>query len=90
MKIETLLSFCHFRKIEGIPIIEVLKRSMELVFTNKSWNRTIGSDTNEENTYKKDVIYRFLNSGKYHWEQLVALLSVQVITIIDCSCQHLI
>lgn len=83
MKMDALLPVCKFRKIEGIPSIVVLKKCIELVFTNKSWNRTVTMDKGQENSYKKDVVYRFLNSGKFYWEGLLEFLSVQAITIIS-------
>jgi len=80
---ESFLPECNIRKMEGIPGLEVIKKCLELVFTHKSWNRTVKEETGKENTFQKDVIYRFLNSVKYNWERLLELVAVQVISFMD-------
>jgi len=83
VNIEPFMTMCKFKKIEGIPCIDVLKKCIELVFTNKSWNRTIKTEAVQDNVFQKDVIYRFLNSNKYLWESLLEVLSIQAINIIN-------
>lgn len=83
VKLDAILPICRFRKIEGIPSLEVLKKCLELVFTNRSWNRTVKEESGKNAGYKKDVVYRFLNSVKYNWEQLLELVAVQAISFIS-------
>ena len=48
-----------------------------LVFTGKNLFRTINSEESLE--FKKDVIYRFLNSPHFNWRKFLFLLSSSII-----------
>jgi len=74
-----LLKSNAFKKIEGVPCLDVLKTIFTLIFTGKNWYRTI-KDDNGRLGYKKDVVYRFLNSFKYKWEKLLLSLSSRIIS----------
>jgi hypothetical protein len=74
----TLLSKKSFKKIEGISCFKVLKTIFLLVFTGKNWYRTFTAK-NTIKEFGKDVVYRFLNSFKWKWEELLLSLSTKVI-----------
>jgi hypothetical protein len=75
----SLLKECHFRKTDGFSCLAVLKNIFLLIFTGKNWYRTF-SASNQKQSYGKDVVYRFLNSVKWHWENLILSLCQNIIT----------
>jgi hypothetical protein len=78
-RVASLLQSNSFKKIEGIGCLQILKTIFTLIFTGKNWYRTFTADNNEIG-FKKDVVYRFLNSYKYKWEKLLMSLASRVIT----------
>ena len=64
-KIGILLKQCNFCKDKGFSCIKVFKFIFTLVFTGKNLFRTLNSEESLE--FKKDVIYRFLNSPHFNW-----------------------
>jgi len=64
-------------RIRGYSISKVWDFIFSLVFTGKNLYRTINSDTGTD--MGKDVVYRFLNNIKIHWEKFLFLLSLAVI-----------
>ena len=64
------------KKVKGIFIGIIFDFLMALVFTGKNLYWTIHTGTAE---FSKDVVHRFLNDTKIHWEKVLLSLSVSVI-----------
>jgi len=68
-----LLKKSNFYKEAGISFAEVLKTLFTLVFTDKNLYHTL--DTAPEKIgFKKNTVYRFLNSMSYNWSRLLSLI----------------
>lgn len=78
-----LLHLNNFKKIEGISCFKVIKNIFLLIFKGKNWYR-IYTDENENPGFEKDVVYRFLNSFKYNWENLLTAISTKVVSWLTC------
>ena len=65
------------KKVRGVPIGEILDFLMSLVFTGKNLFQSI--QTGSANV-SKDSVYRFLNNAKIHWENILMVLSMTVIS----------
>jgi hypothetical protein len=74
-----MLKECKFHKTDGFSCFTVIKNIFLLVFTGKNWFR-IYTDSRSKPAFGKDVIYRFLNSVKWKWEELLLLLSSNIIS----------
>ncbi|MCJ7802482.1 MAG: transposase, partial [Candidatus Marinimicrobia bacterium] len=57
----------------------IIKNIFLLVFTGKNWYR-IFMDSRSKPKFGKDVVYRFLNSAKWQWDELLLSLSTNVIS----------
>lgn len=76
--IEMLKEF-KFHKTDGIFCFTIIKSIFLLVFTGKNWFR-IFMDSRSKPAFGKDVVYRFLNSAKWRWEELLLSLSNKIIS----------
>lgn len=74
----SILKKSNFYKVKGISVRDVLIYLIQLVYTGKTMNMNYTIDSNAPN-FKKDVIYRFLNSTSINWEKFLLLLSSAVI-----------
>ncbi len=74
----SILKASNAYKEKGIPCREVFALVFQLVFTGKTlfMNYELSSDSI---SFKKDVVYRFLNSTRIHWQRFLLLLSGKVI-----------
>jgi hypothetical protein len=73
-----ILKKSNFYKTKGISIRDMLIYLIQLVYTGKTMNMNYTLDSNAPN-FKKDVIYRFLNSTHINWEKFLLLLSSTII-----------
>lgn len=65
-------------KQKGIPVIQVFLYLFKLVFTNRSMYMNLLK--NEDNAgFKKDTVYRFLNSIYINWQTFIMTLASNVI-----------
>ncbi len=64
-------------KEKGISAYRIFVFIFELVFTKKNLNQQM--TTNGKMPFKKDAVYRFLDRGNVHWENLVKDLAFAVI-----------
>lgn len=71
-KVVSLLRKCGFHKENGISTLMIITFLMGLVFGGKNLYR---KQMNGECEFKKDVIYRFLNSVKTNWARFLMLLA---------------
>ncbi len=78
-KIGALLKDSNFYKSKGIACSSVFKFIFLLLFSGKSFTRTLNSQDNYSK-FGKDVVYRFLNSTSNNWRKFLLLLSTSVIT----------
>jgi hypothetical protein len=85
-----ILKECKFHKTDGFSCFTVIKNIFLLVFTGKNWFR-IFTDSRARPNFGKDVVYRFLNSAKWHWEELLIQLSSKIIawiTTLTSDARH--
>lgn len=75
-KFASLLKKANFYKSKGISCLSILKYLFSLIFTHKNFYRHLESN---ETDFKKDTVYRFLNSVHYNWKELIASLSSIII-----------
>ncbi len=78
LKLSGILRQSGIRKSKGIPVIEVFKFLVLLVFQGKNLYRFLASDRNDE-TYSKNTIYRLLNSSTCNWRRFLHILATKVI-----------
>jgi len=65
-------------KQKGVPVIEVFQYLFQLVFSNRSmYMDLLGGKSNV--AFKKDTVYRFLNSIYINWQTFLLSLSSNVI-----------
>ncbi len=74
---KTLRKF-GIRKSKGIPVMEVFKFLVLLVFQGKNLYRFLDSDRGDT-TYSKNTMYRLLNASTYNWRRFLLTLSNKVV-----------
>jgi len=77
-RIGYLLKDANAYKGKGIPVLYVLMYLVQLVFTKKSMYMNILNGTNTVR-FKKDVVYRLLNSTFIKWTTFLLALAMSVI-----------
>ena len=78
-QIGSLLRQANAYKEKGIPISQVFKVLLSLVFTGKNMFMNLESKDSSAIPFGKDVIYRLLNSTAINWSRFLYLLSSKVI-----------
>jgi hypothetical protein len=68
-------------KLAGIKTCLVVLFVVKLVFSQKNLFRTLASERNDVD-FEKDVVYRLLCNSSAKWEELVPLVSYEVIPVI--------
>lgn len=66
------------RKSKGIPVMEVFKFLVLLVFQGKNLYRFLDSDRGDT-TYSKNTMYRLLNVSTYNWRRFLLTLVSKVV-----------
>lgn len=74
--ISSFLKKSNFYKSKGVPCLIILKYLFSLIFTHKNFYRHLDSNNVD---FKKDTVYRFLNSANYNWQRFLAYLSSVII-----------
>ena len=65
-------------KMRGFPVRRIFDFLFSLVFSGQNLYRVVICKKDTE--FSKDTIYRFLNNTKIHWERILSLLAVAVIS----------
>ncbi len=73
-----LLRKCNAGKEKGVPVMEVFRYLLNLIFSDRSMYMQMKTGTFEEN-FSKNTVYRFLNSAKTNWQRFTTLLSSSII-----------
>jgi len=78
LELSKTLRQCGIRKSKGIPVIEVFRFLVLLVFQGKNLYRFLDSDRGDT-TYSKNTMYRMLNVSTYNWRRFLMTLASKVI-----------
>ncbi len=81
LKLSKLLRQAGIRKSRGIPVIEVFKFLVLLVFQGKNLYRFLDSYRSKAE-FSKNSVYRMLNGQKFNWRRFLHSLSTKVIGLI--------
>lgn len=81
LKVSRLLRQAGIRKSKGIPVLEVFKFLVLLVFQGKNLYRFLASFRSKAE-FSKNSVYRMLNGQKYNWRRFIHSLSAKVIGFI--------
>ena len=73
-----LLFKCNAGKEKGIPVMDIFRYLLCLVFADRSMYMQMKTDTFQEH-FSKNTVYRFLNSAKTNWQRFTTLLSARII-----------
>ncbi|WHE06799.1 transposase [Thermoanaerobacterium thermosaccharolyticum] len=77
-RISTALRLSNAYKNKGIPVISIFEYLFCMIFTNRSMYMNMLMGTNQAG-FKKDTVYRFLNSVHINWIRFTTWLSTQII-----------
>ena len=72
-----LLQSCNAYKTKGFPVISVFEYLLSIIFTNRSMYMNYVTNHHCPE-FKKDTVYRFINSPKIHWQKFTTLLAAKV------------
>lgn len=81
LKLSQLLRKSGIRKSCGIPVIEIFKFLILLVFQGKNLYRFLTS-TRSNSTFSKNSVYRLLNKSTYNWRRFLHAITTKVIGLI--------
>ena len=73
-----LLFKCNAGKEKGIPVMDIFRYLLCLMFADRSMYMQMKTDTFQER-FSKNTVYRFLNSAKTNWQRFTTLLSARII-----------
>lgn len=82
LKLSKLLRKAGIRKSKGIPVIDVFKFLVLLVFQGKNLYRFLDSSRGDT-TYSKNTMYRLLNDSTHNWRRFLSALSAKVISSLN-------
>ncbi|WP_434565495.1 IS4 family transposase [Thermoanaerobacterium thermosaccharolyticum] len=77
-RISAALRLSNAYKSKGIPVISIFEYLFCMIFTNRSMYMNMLMGTNQAG-FKKDTVYRFLNSIHINWIRFTTWLSAQII-----------
>ena len=77
-RISAALRLSNAYKSKGIPVISIFEYLFCMIFTNRSMYMNMLMGTNQVG-FKKDTVYRFLNSIHINWIRFTTWLSAQII-----------
>ena len=77
-RISAALRLSNAYKSKGIPVISIFEYLFCMIFTNRSMYMNMLMGTNQVD-FKKDTVYRFLNSIHINWIRFTTWLSAQII-----------
>ena len=73
-----LLFKCNAGKEKGIPVMDIFRYLLCLIFSDRSMYMQMKTKTFQE-AFSKNTVYRFLNSIKTNWYRFTTLLSAKII-----------
>lgn len=73
-----LLFRCNAGKMKGIPVMDIFRYLLCLIFSDRSMYMQIKTGT-FEGGFCKNTVYRFLNNAKTNWLRFTTLLSAKII-----------
>ena len=76
--ISRLLFKCNAGKEKGIPVMDIFRYLLCLIFADRSMYMQMKTNTFQE-LFSKNTVYRFLNSVKTNWYRFTTLLSARII-----------
>ncbi|MDE4542833.1 transposase [Thermoanaerobacterium sp. R66] len=77
-RISAALRLSNAYKSKGIPVIFIFEYLFSMIFTNRSMYMNMLMGTNQAG-FKKDTVYRLLNSIHINWIRFTTWLSAQII-----------
>ncbi|WP_434577875.1 IS4 family transposase [Thermoanaerobacterium thermosaccharolyticum] len=77
-RISAALRLSNAYKSKGIPVISIFEYLFSMIFTNRSMYMNMLMGTNQAG-FKKDTVYRLLNSIHINWIRFTTWLSAQII-----------
>lgn len=75
--ISKILKSCNAYKSKGFTVIHLFMYMLSLAFTNRSIYMNFLTGNHKE-PFKKDTIYRFLNSQKINWIKFTSILAAKI------------
>jgi hypothetical protein len=82
LELSKLLRNSGIRKSKGVPVIDVFKFLILLVFQGKNLYRFLDSSRGDT-TYSKNTMYRLLNDSTHNWRRFLLTLSARVISSLN-------
>ena len=73
-----LLFKCNAGKEKGIPVMNIFRYLLCLIFSDRSMYMQMKTNTFQE-LFSKNTVYRFLNNIKTNWYRFTTLLSAKII-----------
>ena len=73
-----LLFKCNAGKEKGVPVMDIFRYLLCLIFSDRSMYMQMKTDT-FQGLFSKNTVYRFLNSIKTNWFRFTTLLSARII-----------
>jgi len=70
-------------KTKGIPVIAVIKYLISLIYTGKSMFQDMRSASPLAQGFRKDTVYRFLNSAAINWQAFLLTIARKVVDDLD-------
>lgn len=77
-KVGKLLFRCGAGKEKGIPVMQIFRYLIMLMFDRKSMYMQLHTGTFKE-SFAKNTAYRFLQNSKANWNRITALLSARIV-----------
>jgi hypothetical protein len=74
------LASSGIRKFRGFSVPNIFTLLISLVFSGRNWFQFQKSSLRSHREIKKDTVYRFLNSAKFHWERFLFSVSHTVVS----------
>lgn len=82
LKLSQLLRQAGITKSKGIPVVEVFKLLLLLVFQGRNLYRFLESSRGRD-SFCKNSFYRLLNSTRYNWRRFLLTLATKVVNLMN-------
>ena len=70
-------------KKKGIPVSTIIMYLISLIYTGKSMFEDFRNETPFAQGFRKDTVYRLLNSSSVNWQSLLLSIASKVVSFID-------
>ena len=77
-RVSRLLFKCNAGKEKGIPVMDIFRYLLCLIFSDRSMYMQMKTHSFQE-VFSKNTVYRFLNNVKINWYRFTTLLSARII-----------